>query len=57
MPLLEVRIPHTNLSPNQLHSSDCQETSAKKLVVKLCGFPYLFTQMHRVGAGGKLYLP
>jgi hypothetical protein len=30
---------------------------AKKLVVKAYDFPYQFVQMHRVGAGGKLFLP
>jgi hypothetical protein len=29
----------------------------KKLVVKGCDFPYQFPQMHRVGAGGKPFLP
>jgi hypothetical protein len=29
----------------------------KKLVVKPCDFTYQFGQMHRVGAGGKLFLP
>jgi hypothetical protein len=32
-------------------------TGAKKLVVKARDFPYQFGQMHRVGAGGKLFLP
>jgi hypothetical protein len=29
----------------------------KKLVVKGSDFPYQFPQMHRVGAGGKPFLP
>ena len=29
----------------------------KKLVVKGPDFPYQFPQMHRVGAGGKPFLP
>ena len=33
------------------------ETWAKKLVVKPRDFTYQFGQMHRVGAGGKLFLP
>jgi hypothetical protein len=36
---------------------DFGKESPKKLVVKGREFPYQFRQMHRVGAGGKPFLP